>query len=272
MTQIRYLGERKWSFVSATAETYRTNEFCHVTQRLQPRETWVRKPDFSSCLCYCPAVWSWVSHLTIPGNKVLLWWLLLGNSLHIGKNVEEPGDICSWVPNQGENNSMLLQGLHGRWVVKKEWGRNQCFDSYQGVKKELTKWGPPPHTHTHWEHKTFWASNMLHKQDMPHHRVPQEMTCLSCFKGQIFDHISNPTHTGTMNQGFRSCESGFNFPKFPKHAVAYFFFFIWAPRLFSIFNWLQKLELMICLSGHVILRTVWPPFSLHIWKAFSAAV
>lgn len=148
MTQIRYLGERKWSFVSATAETYRTNEFCHVTQRLQPRETWVRKPDFSSCLCYCSAVWSWVSHLTIPGNKVLLWWLLLGNSLHIGKNVEEPGDICSRVPNQGENNSMLLQGLHGRWVVKKEWGRNQCFDSYQGVKKELTKWGPPP-THTH---------------------------------------------------------------------------------------------------------------------------
>lgn len=150
MTQIRYLGERKWSFVSVTAENYSTNEFCCVTQRLQPRETWVRRPDFSSCLRYCPTVWSWVSHLTTPGNKVLLWWLLLGNSLDIGKNMEESGDTCSQVPDQGENNSMLLQGLHGTWVVKKEWGSTQCFDSYWGVKKELTKWGhlSPPHIHT----------------------------------------------------------------------------------------------------------------------------
>lgn len=91
MTQIQYFWEIKLSFASATAETHCADEFCLVTQGLQPKETWVRRPNFSSCLCYCPTVWSWISHFTTPGNKVLLWGVLLGNSLEISENKEETG-------------------------------------------------------------------------------------------------------------------------------------------------------------------------------------
>lgn len=144
------LGKEKWNFVSAAAEIHSTSKFCCITWRPQPRETWVRRPDFSFCLHYCPAVWSWVSHSTTPGNKVLLWWLMLGNSLDISKNMEERGDICSQVPGWGENSSMLLQGQYGRWVVRKQESRDQSFDSHQDVNNEFLKIGTPlpPHTHT----------------------------------------------------------------------------------------------------------------------------
>lgn len=105
-------------------------------------------------------------------------------------------------------------------------GRNWCFDSYQGVKKELTKWGHLSHAHTYIGNVELLGFQCAAQARHVSSQTPQDVTCLSCFKGQTFDHISNPTHSGTMNQGFRSWESDFNFPKFPKRALAYFFFFI----------------------------------------------
>lgn len=54
-----------------------------------------------------------------------------------------------------------------------------------------------------------------------------------------------------------------SFQSTPLHT---FSFFMRAPRLFSLFNWLQKLKLMICLSGHIIIWRVWPPSVLIFEK------
>lgn len=128
----------------------------------------------------------------------------------------------------------------------------------------------PPHTHT-WGTHSFWVSNMLHKQDMPHHTVPWEVTCFSCFKGQTFDHISNPTHSGTMNQGFRSCKSDCNFPKFPKHTrIPFFFFNVGIQILFHIYLIPESGTNNLFVRGYNTLECM-VPFSLHIsyilgWK------
>lgn len=153
MTQIQYFWEIKLSFASATAKTYCADEFCLVAQGLQPRETWVRRPNFGSCLCYCPTVWSWISHFTTPGNKVLLWGILLGNSLEISENKEETGRwYLQLSARSGRKWQRIAASSVQKWVVRvvrKEWCRNECCARHQGVEKGLMKWWLS-HCSTHW--------------------------------------------------------------------------------------------------------------------------
>lgn len=132
---------------------------------------------------------------------------------------------------EAQTGLLLLQDLCGREVVTKKVEPRACI-ACEVLKKEFTKWG----------HLSPYTGNteFLGFQDAAQARQAssesQQMTCLSCSKGQISDHISNPTYSGTVNQSFRNCKSDFDFPKFPKHALAYCFFFCMSTQIISIFN------------------------------------
>lgn len=278
MTQIQYHWERKLGFVSATAETYSTDEFCHVTQRLWPRENWVRRLDFSSCLCYCPAVWSWVSHFTAPGNKVLLWWILLGNSLEINKRVEELVSIFRWVPGQGERNSILLQGLHRRWVVRKNEVETDALVDVVDIKvpkKGLTKWGLAPvahthtHIHTHWECRASglpagWTSKTCLITESPRMWPAFHASRFKSFTTSVIPHVQEPwiraSEVVSLTSTFQSFQS------MPLHTL---FFLNEHPDYFPYpidsrsWNWWS-----VCKGTEW--GRVWPPSVFLLEKTFSA--
>lgn len=121
----------------------------------------------------------------------------------------------------------------------------------EALKKEFTKGGHLSSHHTLgiW---SFWASSMQHKQDKPHQRARGWLACHAP-RGKSLTTSAIPHIQELWIRASETASLTSSFQSMPLLTVS--FFYIWVHRLFSIFNWLQKLELMICLSAQDSMAT-----------------